>query len=505
MTAPEVLDLLRRGLTCPNCSLYSWEQDPSIPSSLTRCSNCRTLHYCSKECQEEHWVKVHKDQCKDLVPRSQPFLLCSKELVNQISYQHIDMDLHDSRWCSMCKKEEGEHVDKPDSPSYGCPVSYAMAHWVEGPATIPWGANDPREDIRTKLPFEVYELKDLKSGCEKVVWILQALLYKMKVTKYPFAKIKDRKAVEQLKDILMFARVKSWSVYMRTPDKSGNKLEFEASRAVVDELGRRNYQSIMMDVRVRQRSEDPFNLWEMFKLLSEFILSTDMSAHELATLDKLSLEDFPAEYRHVVENARQTNILQIRNTVVDALATNLVPFMKVVELFCGSLQQQCSNCKEDIVIAAVSGNGDNHSVPSVPFVTNSIVRKFSCAKKSCSKIVLEERKKEFRVLNTLTRAVNAKYAGHVCDFCFKVGKTAHRCGGCKTKIYCGKQCLEEDWAMVHRKVCARSKEEARKIKEGARGRKEEGGRRLEAWIDCHQRAFGDESIMDKVVDKLEKM
>ena len=27
-------------------------------STLLACPNCSLLHYCSKECQEEHWVKV---------------------------------------------------------------------------------------------------------------------------------------------------------------------------------------------------------------------------------------------------------------------------------------------------------------------------------------------------------------------------------------------------------------------------------------------------------------
>jgi len=505
MTVPEVLLALKKGLLCQNCVLYNWEQCPDVVSSLTRCSGCKTLHYCSKECQEEHWAKVHKYQCKYLVPKPQPFCFVSKELVGKIDYQHIDMDLHDPRWCQMCKDEDKDQVIKPDNPSYGCHVRYSMAEWEEGPCTIPWGSKDLNEDIRTKLPFDIYKIEDLRSGSEKVVWLLQALLYKMKVTKFPFAKAKDRKAVMDLRNILQHTRLKTWLVYMTVPSKASNHVEYEVSQTTVNVLGNSRYLNVMTDVKVRPGSEDKFGLWDIFKLLSEFILSSDVATLELASLGQLGLEDFPAEYRTVVEAARNSGSLAIRDSIVAALSTNLIPFMRVVELLCGGLEQQCTNCKDQITIGAVYYPVEDKKIPSQPFVTSGIIKKFSCTKKSCVKIILENRLKEFRILNSLTRAVRAKYAGNVCDFCFMAGKKAHRCGGCKTKVYCSQTCLEEDWAGVHKKICARSKGELRKVKEGKRGRKEESGRQLEAWVDCHKEAFGEDSVMDKVVKKLDKL
>ena len=50
---------------CPNCASYQWPQPENI-DSYKRCAGCKVLHYCSKECQTEHWLKVHKKHCKYL-------------------------------------------------------------------------------------------------------------------------------------------------------------------------------------------------------------------------------------------------------------------------------------------------------------------------------------------------------------------------------------------------------------------------------------------------------
>ena len=51
---------------CANCRLFNWEQ-PEQGVPLLQCKKCKVLQYCSKPCQEEHWVLVHKEQCRDLV------------------------------------------------------------------------------------------------------------------------------------------------------------------------------------------------------------------------------------------------------------------------------------------------------------------------------------------------------------------------------------------------------------------------------------------------------
>lgn len=43
---------------CSNCG--------KMNAKLNSCSACCIVKYCSKECQKEHWKKVHKEQCTKL-------------------------------------------------------------------------------------------------------------------------------------------------------------------------------------------------------------------------------------------------------------------------------------------------------------------------------------------------------------------------------------------------------------------------------------------------------
>ena len=42
---------------CTNCLKQTCKK-------LSRCSRCKIAHYCSKECQKDHWKNGHKKQCK---------------------------------------------------------------------------------------------------------------------------------------------------------------------------------------------------------------------------------------------------------------------------------------------------------------------------------------------------------------------------------------------------------------------------------------------------------
>ena len=50
---------------CTNCTIFLWNQ-PDDPKTVRKCSKCHMVSYCGKECQEEHWTKVHKKQCRYL-------------------------------------------------------------------------------------------------------------------------------------------------------------------------------------------------------------------------------------------------------------------------------------------------------------------------------------------------------------------------------------------------------------------------------------------------------
>ena len=91
---------------CANCKIFNWKQvDPTI-SPLKRCTGCYKISYCSKECQEEHWHKVHKRHCK--------YFSGKKPLE--------ESDLHNKETCGRCIKQEaaGRKVFKGENPTYVC-------------------------------------------------------------------------------------------------------------------------------------------------------------------------------------------------------------------------------------------------------------------------------------------------------------------------------------------------------------------------------------------------
>ena len=50
---------------CANCKLFEWKQPENL-KIVRKCTRCQEVAYCSKECQEEHWHKVHRNHCKYL-------------------------------------------------------------------------------------------------------------------------------------------------------------------------------------------------------------------------------------------------------------------------------------------------------------------------------------------------------------------------------------------------------------------------------------------------------
>jgi hypothetical protein len=52
------------GEMCANCFVYEKRIEDD---NFMKCSQCRQVTYCSRECQREHWKKAHKKQCKLIV------------------------------------------------------------------------------------------------------------------------------------------------------------------------------------------------------------------------------------------------------------------------------------------------------------------------------------------------------------------------------------------------------------------------------------------------------
>ena len=73
-----------------------------------------------------------------------------------------------------------------------------------------------------------------------------------------------------------------------------------------------------------------------------------------------------------------------------------------------------------------------------------------------------------------------EYDGEACDYCggFNQEVKSHRCSGCRTKVYCGVECLNKD--EVHLKLCEQGEKRKREPSSGSR--KEKGGMALEEFL-----------------------
>ena len=104
---------------CINCELYSWKQ-PENPTIPKKCTKCRAVAYCGKECQEEHWHKVHRNHCK--------YLGGIKKA------KHSE---HKKETCKTCIKSDsvGNLVVSPTNPNYVC--IFEHIDWSMLPPTFP--------------------------------------------------------------------------------------------------------------------------------------------------------------------------------------------------------------------------------------------------------------------------------------------------------------------------------------------------------------------------------
>eukprot|EP01128_Nolandella_sp_AFSM9_P001940 TRINITY_DN12340_c0_g1_i1.p1 TRINITY_DN12340_c0_g1~~TRINITY_DN12340_c0_g1_i1.p1 ORF type:complete len:284 (-),score=42.03 TRINITY_DN12340_c0_g1_i1:166-1017(-) len=118
-----------RSTQCANCS----SSTPSSGNKLSRCSNCKLLHYCSSQCQRNHWPS-HRDQC-------QGFATMLKEVaevnVMPIFYRYLCTELISLPEFYYLQSKHMIALTRKVKESTGdySPVSLA-ASWMELPLSV---------------------------------------------------------------------------------------------------------------------------------------------------------------------------------------------------------------------------------------------------------------------------------------------------------------------------------------------------------------------------------
>ena len=144
------------GSFCANCELFGWKQ----PRDLMKCSRCHVVAYCGRECQEEHYGKVHKQYCKYLGG------------IKKAKHSEHDRDA-----CKTCiaSNSVGDLVFSPTNSNYVCIFQYTDLKLL--PTTYPHPfplTGSPEDRIEKMLTAAVRVLLKIKVT-ENPVYLLQRL------------------------------------------------------------------------------------------------------------------------------------------------------------------------------------------------------------------------------------------------------------------------------------------------------------------------------------------
>jgi len=430
---------------CYNCDIYRWDQ-PADESTIKHCSRCKFICYCSKECQKEHWEKVHKKQCKYL----------AREKVKPLSR-------HDPGNCSGCKQQADTglvEMAKQNNPVLGCGIPKDF-----DPIIFPLGVKDSNK-IPAPLPIQLGEMSGkFQTKQEHTVSIAIRILNKMGMIKHP-AWIICLDGMTRLMKALLVVRMRIWNVH--TLSSSEPVMEGQL-REIIGEPISEIYPIIDLIASKLKRVLDPslFQHWNTLLILLEFLLTCCLDEFrrdaEVAGLPELSHDIHETRLTSEQFNSKWQGVL---DSMADGM---LVPYTVLVKQVCGgSIYQVCRGCARDVTVTTIMTSTSPKIGPGYYLFSSNA---FVCGDPLCDIQVGNNGTSLFYTIMQISSGCR----GSICDTCHLPSTTGkvHRCTRCLTKQYCGVQCRDKDWVKVHKDLC-RKNEVKRKVKGGKDHRKEEG-------------------------------
>ena len=426
---------------CANCLLHGWKPEEG-QRSLQQCSKCKLIQYCSKECQAEHWKRVHQKQCRYFA-----------DPVKAQKFGHKDED------CALClevARVGKDEICQATNPNYECIMK----------EMFPSGMYHPHPFPVTGQPGNAYE---------KAVIVLWQLLKKLELTQpgvITSCRGKFVKVVAELKAI----RLEIWKV--RKITQISYRSDLSKATTSLEEL---------LDTIRGKVGSDQFmdNLVQIIGLVDHMLIELVMSEKLQSLLNPVV--DMPDDLHTIVSQAlnNSTNFLAMANQVIDALATQVVPYKDLLRIVCGgSLEKRCNFCQENTTIASIEPNPGG--IPFV-FFKFEITEIYCCGTPNCLTKIIPIQQNYPRILTAVFITVKERESTR-CDFCSKLPPRGggHHCSKCLTVMYCSVNCLDQD-REIHKEFCREEVEERKKKFGGS-------GRRMEA-----------RDIVDRVEKVFEKM
>ena len=439
---------------------------------MRKCEKCQVVSYCGKECQDEHWEKVHKEHCR--------------YLAGEENAEHSE---HNEDSCDYCAAEAdaGEGVVETSNPTYFC--TFAVEDCC---CACP---SRPPENS----PFPLSGLPG--DRCERLINATQRILLKMQLTNHQVEQ-KWSEELEGINDVMIYLKRLLYILRITLPHRDYLRIRTERktplNQVLEDFLEKTRYDDTVGGVPNPQFSDD-LQILKTLRLI--FLLFLDSENIALARLLKSPERYVRQDEKTLFRKVREGAFLTIADQVLDALEHHLVPYSDLVAIACGgNTKRQCTGCAEEVEIEEIVHAAKIARRPSVvisPINTDT----FTCGKLRCKSQLVNLWKYHYWL--TATQAIYEKLADTRCDTCYLNAplKEVHR-SKCLTKNYCSQECRNAD-DKFHNICCGQQgKVDKRKVKVGGKEKVIKANERVDMYVSAHIPASFDDPELEKELKKI---
>ena len=369
-------------------------------------------------------------------------------------------------------------MSKPSNPVLPCPMSVANIHLMND---VP---------ILTDMPvFPLAEMTgNYHSKHDHTVAIMMRILVKMKMTKHAMWRVEKENAEKLYGHLDEYRGKVLWScvVNPKSMMKFYNFNNFAKIGTQISEV-------VDKMNPISDGDHSVLKPWLTLKVLAAFLQESVFSPGR-SIADCLGVPELPEEIQRI--RMTQGYLDQVWERVLDLLSEGLVPFTMLVEALCGGDPvKHCYQCGDQVIVVDVAVCSKAQNYPNlVPALVLDMGFVYSlCGKPRC---LQEQSTSDAFNIGGAYVGASKMYAGFQfhyererCDYCgwIKQEVRGYRCEGCKTKVYCGVECYNED--KVHQKLCKSGKGEKRK-------RKRVNEKRLEKGKNEYEKMLNDLDISD---------
>jgi len=434
---------------CHNCSRKAREEITEKRKDFLRCSGCHLMTYCDKDCQKEHWQKVHKQHCK--------FLNGSKPVENSG---------HKEESCGLCIGEKIACVDEltnRKSPKTDCHIEGVIWGMKNRLGNVFGFHGEGKSckcslDFSCELPFPLGEV----SGQYVGKGIDGMLAHAIKIVNAMVIKDSSERGRKNETLIQLFWNLIDFrSVLWRHILVNGVSISLSPSEI------KKNLSDPVNKIKAIY---GPSDAW--CKALISTV-DTIVNMNKAVISDFIDLSSIQGQMFINFKQNQDYHQSQLKNQVYVS-ENNLWSKFKLWPTLAGdSLKillpdgSHCQTCNSSLNgEVTVTEDDGNLSLPTILprfgghgqlVVCCSIVNNPKCRNDCVTK------HESMAQIDSLEEVETFLTTSRYCDFCLKKSLYSHRCSSCLASQYCSTQCQGKD-LVFHKTVCATwAKDKFRKI------------------------------------------